>query len=560
MNIERLELTHFGRFHHKTVLFTPGLNVVYGRNEAGKTTIHAFIRSMLFGISETGDTAALYKRYLPWDTPDAFCGKLWLTRGGITYRIERSFLTGSRSLALFDETNGQELVPAAKKLKELLSGLTQESYLNTICIEQMSGSDQPSLAKEVETVFVTTSQSKSVRVNVQEAKKRLIRRRDELKNTMFSGADEANQACEKQLADTRVRLSRLQQAKSVQEQLGEKYGERMTRTAEENDERLMNYERERDELRRRYEAARNAYDEHPPVKERDLRSVGFIWVVFLVVAIACAGTALYLYLSRGMASEQEMILITALCCVAFLCIIVSSVTLFAGQRRRSKAIAQAELLARLEKNYRRSYQAFEACRKRAPKDMTELVKELSEKKEKSEKEAQKLSRKLEEEEKRETSLVRRREKLLAKTRVNDSCREELEAIGIAYRTIQKVSGHIHDTFGNLLNTEASKLLAKVTDGKYDRIYIDPSMKVHLQTEEREIELASVSRGTIEQIYLCIRVAAAILLWQKEDMPFIFDDVFAYYDDERLEASMRMLKECGHQAIIFSCHTRENNAL
>ena len=53
MNILKLELTHFGKFHLKTITFTSGLNIVYGKNEAGKSTIHAFVRSMLFGIPDT---------------------------------------------------------------------------------------------------------------------------------------------------------------------------------------------------------------------------------------------------------------------------------------------------------------------------------------------------------------------------------------------------------------------------------------------------------------------------------------------------------------------------
>ena len=41
---------------------------------------------------------------------------------------------------------------------------------------------------------------------------------------------------------------------------------------------------------------------------------------------------------------------------------------------------------------------------------------------------------------------------------------------------------------------------------------------------------------------------------------LFDDVFAYYDDERLAAAIDMLKKCGHQVIIFSCHSREDSLL
>lgn len=77
MNILKLELTHFGKFHLKTITFTSGLNIVYGKNEAGKSTIHAFVRSMLFGIPDTEEGNERYSHYLPWETPHDFaeeCG------------------------------------------------------------------------------------------------------------------------------------------------------------------------------------------------------------------------------------------------------------------------------------------------------------------------------------------------------------------------------------------------------------------------------------------------------------------------------------------------------
>ena len=41
MIIKDLELTHFGKFHNKTVALKPGVNIIYGRNEAGKSTVHS---------------------------------------------------------------------------------------------------------------------------------------------------------------------------------------------------------------------------------------------------------------------------------------------------------------------------------------------------------------------------------------------------------------------------------------------------------------------------------------------------------------------------------------
>ena len=52
MIIKDLQLTNFGKFNHKSMSLEPGLNIIYGENEAGKTTFHTFIRGMLFGIEK----------------------------------------------------------------------------------------------------------------------------------------------------------------------------------------------------------------------------------------------------------------------------------------------------------------------------------------------------------------------------------------------------------------------------------------------------------------------------------------------------------------------------
>ena len=50
MRILDLHIDGFGKFHDLSVSFDKDLNVVYGRNEAGKSTLHTFIRCMLFGL------------------------------------------------------------------------------------------------------------------------------------------------------------------------------------------------------------------------------------------------------------------------------------------------------------------------------------------------------------------------------------------------------------------------------------------------------------------------------------------------------------------------------
>ena len=76
MKIQKLELRHFGKFRGRTILLGDGIQLLGGENEAGKTTVHTFIKSMLFGMERGRGRAAAgdtFSRYEPWDG-DGFYG------------------------------------------------------------------------------------------------------------------------------------------------------------------------------------------------------------------------------------------------------------------------------------------------------------------------------------------------------------------------------------------------------------------------------------------------------------------------------------------------------
>ena len=75
MIIKDIRLINFGKFHDTEIHFERGLNIVYGENEAGKTTIHTFIRGMLFGIDKQRGKASgkdTYTKYEPWINPEVY--------------------------------------------------------------------------------------------------------------------------------------------------------------------------------------------------------------------------------------------------------------------------------------------------------------------------------------------------------------------------------------------------------------------------------------------------------------------------------------------------------
>ena len=75
-------------------------------------------------------------------------------------------------------------------------------------------------------------------------------------------------------------------------------------------------------------------------------------------------------------------------------------------------------------------------------------------------------------------------------------------------------------------------------------------------ENREVVPESLSRGTLEQIYLALRLAAGSVIMQEEDMPIFLDEAFAMYDDVRLAETLRALAKTKKQIFIFTCQKRE----
>ena len=136
MRLLDVYISGFGKFHDKSISFEDGLNIIYGKNEAGKSTLHTFIRSMLFGMERLRGRAAKtdsYSQFLPWENKGGYEGRLRLEKDGKVYRIERNF-QNSKEFVIVDETLGREIEPTRAFMDSLLNGLSETAYINTISI------------------------------------------------------------------------------------------------------------------------------------------------------------------------------------------------------------------------------------------------------------------------------------------------------------------------------------------------------------------------------------------------------------------------------------------
>ena len=77
MKINNIKINSFGKVKNKEIKLSDNLNIIYGENEAGKSTILKFIINSFYGISKNkkGKEYSDYERYKPWDTEE-FSGKI----------------------------------------------------------------------------------------------------------------------------------------------------------------------------------------------------------------------------------------------------------------------------------------------------------------------------------------------------------------------------------------------------------------------------------------------------------------------------------------------------
>jgi uncharacterized protein YhaN len=116
----------------------------------------------------------------------------------------------------------------------------------------------------------------------------------------------------------------------------------------------------------------------------------------------------------------------------------------------------------------------------------------------------------------------------------------------------------------LLRKSISDNFAYLTNGKYSAVNIDENMNITVVEEadrNRNIDIESLSGGTLDQLYLSLRISLSNILSGNQNIPVILDDSFVQYDSNRLKKSIEMLgrESERRQIILFTCQEREIEA-
>lgn len=605
MKLLDLYINGFGKFHKRSISFQDGLNVVYGKNEAGKSTLHTFIRGMLFGIEKGRGRASkndLYVKYEPWENSSSFEGRMRVEANGQVYRIERNFSKNAKSLHVINETLGREEVADKAFFDLLLNGLTETSYINTVSIGQLKSATDSNMASELKNYIANLNTSGNMALNITRASAFLKSQRKGLEAQIVPEAARNYTALlgeirsiEHEIATPEFenQLSAYQAMRSqVKDELEKKQNdkEELLQKIARGKQILSNNQFTDEASIQSYLAnARKVYGEYSDVKrscEKKSRTV-FTVLSFLLAAVFAAGcifcnTAAFQLVEDQIPSGLTAPVLSAITlgCTFLFAIIGIFLTMKTKRLQKELELSAGlirEIFSRHLGDSSISQEALEALEKRMDEfirlstalkhseeslaeQMDEIVK-LQEKQESCNEVIEKQQRAQWELEKKLERLAVCKDQAAAFQNIlteNDRLRDEIAAVDLALETMTEVSTSIRSSFGLLLNKTASDLISGITGGIYNSMSIDENLNIFMNTPTKLVPIEQVSSGTMDQIYLAVRLAVAQLMkGDGEMLPLIFDDSFVQYDDSRLETALKWISSAYKgQIIIFTCHKRE----
>lgn len=475
MIINRLILKNFGKFQGKEIELKEGINILFGENESGKSTIHVFLQSMLFGMKRGKGKASktdIYSRYMPWENGNWYEGSMVFTCGERTFRLERGFGKFAKAPTLVCETDGEMLSVEHGDLDMLLGGVTENVYENTVSVGQAKSRTEEGLLKEIRDYLSEFQGTGDFRFHPEQAVEILKKRRKELEQKEREALAEK----EKQERESALKIHlEEEEIENIQRKLKEKLsGDASVRE----------------------------------VRERGKGKI----ILLAILLLAGAVLGVWVWKTPIMAIVLPLLLLGMYFGLSYL---------LSQKRKRDQ----------------------QAAKKAKTEERRTLLKE---------------------------SLQERRMKLenlkeeAAERKHNydtiEKIRKEIQAVSIAEAKIKEAAGNLQKLTGQKLQDEISEIFAQITGGKYKRVLLTENFEIYLDTGEKYLQLYQVSYGTAEQVYLALRLACTTILCQEEELPLIFDETFAMYDEKRLIQALKYISQRKSQVILFSSNKREIQAL
>lgn len=589
MKIDYLKVNGFGKLENKEIEFGKKINVIYGENEAGKTTLLKCILSMLYGVSsnKNGKDISEKEQYKPWKNAE-FSGKMkYELDNGEKIEVFRDFskrnpkITNEFSEDItntfnIDKHMGNNFFYEQTKIDKdmlLITGLVEQK-------ESILGDkEQNLLTQKIANILTSGEENISYKKAIEKLNKELV---EKIGNDRTTGRpiNIINEKIEKlkeninKINDEEEKVSDLKQEKELVKKQIEKIENELIDLRKVKDIKLQeNVEKEKlgvkKELLKEYDEKLEKLNEQAKAKDKDVQKS--LNIILSVIFIVLSAITFYINKLAGLLTFG-----------IFIAIYLPVILIRKNSKNQEEKLKQKEIKnlrkSKLEKETEIEETEKTIC-DNVNREMIENVNntglrtlDLKTVENRIAQEEQNLSNSkihlntIEIEEKRIGQDLEKKveiEEALEKTleEKNDLETEE-RRIKFAKEMLEQAYIKMKNEITPKFTSNLSKIASKISNNKYSNIKFNDNDGLTVELENGEyVKCDRLSTGTIEQLYLALRLSAFEEITE-EKIPIILDEAFAYYDNIRLENILSYLNNyyTDNQILIFTCTDREKQIL
>lgn len=587
MRINNLKVNQYGKLENKEISMDK-INIIYGKNEAGKSTLLSFIQSMFYGISKNKNKKDFsdYEQYKPWKKGE-FSGNINYTLDdGKKIYVFRDF--EKKNPKIYDENNNDisDYFSIDKKEGNCFfteqTGVTKDVIKSTVIAEQNSieidASTQNILLQKIINISETGEEETSYKKAKAKLDKMFLeevgtersvgRPINKVKDNLKNYSQEISEI--KLYEDNKYYLQNRQNEleKELNEEIGNREIYEQVKKAIEDDEK----EREKikiknkivEENNEKIERLNNYKEQYTKNKNKEKKKISLIVLLILIML-----NIISLIVIKNRVVNMLLILLIPAYIISMLNTkksenenLENEIKLLEENNNGLKTEVnkmKEELLARNEKTKdflvskygkninelfnREIYQIID--------DNKDNINSLKLELHKIELDKENIEPKLEQ-------LIELEEKIDIEQRRLKELEQRKKIYEITNQVMEKSYEEMKNSIVPKFTKELNENVKTFSNNKYSDVVIKDEIMIKLDNGEY-IPIERLSLGTIEEIYLALRLSMINVI-SNEKMPIILDEAFAYFDDNRLANTLNFLSKIENQVIILTCTNREYEIL
>ena len=611
MNIKEVKINGFGKLENRNIALDKHMNIIYGKNEAGKSTFLKFIDGMLYGLSKNknGEIISDMEKYRPWENV-SFSGKIkYEMDNGNIYEVYRDF--NKKNPIIYNEF-GENISDTFKKDKsrgitffEEQSQISEDLYTNTAIVGQekirLKSASQISLVNRITNLATTGDDVISYKDTIERIKNKQLE---------VIGSDRTTQ---KPINRINSQIEYLTKEKVKLEQYKNNYAnseskrDELDKYLEEEKRKLQILKIEKDNLDKNSKIEseidllkNNMLDIKKKLStlkqestDRTYHKGNYLKDIVLTIILTILICVSWIFLKEF----NSKLIITGVLSIFIFMILIKGVI----RIRKNRLIAYKQIInagninseinilnesytelsikynekvemldSIVESQYNDLIAQYDSKEEQdyintifdmSEKEITEEIEKMSNSIYETDVKIRLLKQDIENSNQKIEQLIQLEEQL----DYLYSEKRKLEGLNNIYNMtkicIEEAYLDIKKSISPKYKNNISSIINEVSKGKYSRVEINDD-NIMVETEYGEmVPINLLSTGTIDQIFLSLRLSVLDEI-TSETLPVFFDETFAFFDDDRLENIINYLREYhkSRQICIFTCSKREIDIL